>query len=327
MSEGFTGPETPAAQETPAFNPPVVRPRKPRIWTVFVLPVAVVVFATVITAIMMIVGIILTQPGGLKQFSDMDEASEGFSEFLTTPFGLAVMLFPQLIFFAAALFGGLVSPQPLTKRLGLLKPQIGLAAILAAMVATPFFGMVGFQLMMLLFGGPSAQVEEMSQMFTDAQGPIVLFMAVGISVFPGISEELLFRGYVQQRLLQRWTVIPAIVVSSLLFAGAHIDPAHSVAVIPLGLWLGTVAWMSGSIWPAMACHTTNNLLSVILSRMVGTEEIDNTWDLPSLVLVCVSGGAMLLSIYLMRRDTRDVVRVAEAPVLDTPEPLPQDLPV
>jgi membrane protease YdiL (CAAX protease family) len=50
--------------------------------------------------------------------------------------------------------------------------------------------------------------------------PFVLFIAA----FPGFNEELLFRGYIQRRLLARWSPWLAISVTSALFALMHVMP-------------------------------------------------------------------------------------------------------
>jgi membrane protease YdiL (CAAX protease family) len=84
--------------------------------------------------------------------------------------------------------------------------------------------------------------------------PFVLFIAV----LPGVIEELLFRGYVQRRLLERWHPATAILVSSTLFALVHLQPHHVVFAFPLGVWFGVIAWRTGSVYPSMLCHAFVN---------------------------------------------------------------------
>ncbi len=94
--------------------------------------------------------------------------------------------------------------------------------------------------------------------------PLVLMVA-GLGP---LVEELLFRGVLLSALLQRWRVGWAIAVSSLLFAMAHLPGLQyqwyalpDLLLLALGL-----AWLrlrSGSIWPSVLAHSTNNLLAVV----------------------------------------------------------------
>jgi membrane protease YdiL (CAAX protease family) len=84
--------------------------------------------------------------------------------------------------------------------------------------------------------------------------PFVLF----VGLFPGFMEELLFRGYLQGRLLQRRPAWPAISVTSVLFALMHVSPHAVVFAFVPGVWLGVLAWRTGSVWPGMPCHASVN---------------------------------------------------------------------
>src|SRR5262249_44506433 len=64
----------------------------------------------------------------------------------------------------------------------------------------------------------------------------------------------LFRGYLQRRLLQRWHPAVAILVTSALFAIYHGNLPQIIVAFVMGIWLGVIAWRTGSIWPTMICH-------------------------------------------------------------------------
>ncbi len=85
----------------------------------------------------------------------------------------------------------------------------------------------------------------------------VLLVAV-IGLVPPIGEELFFRGYMQRRLLARWSPWVALPVVAVLFAISHGAPGWAVAVLPLGLWIGIMAWRTGSLWPGMITHAFVN---------------------------------------------------------------------
>jgi uncharacterized protein len=78
------------------------------------------------------------------------------------------------------------------------------------------------------------------------------------SVLAGLAEELVFRGYLQRALLTRWRPGLAIGVSSVVFAVLHGDPGYDVFALPIGVFLGYMAWRADSIVPTIVCHMTVN---------------------------------------------------------------------
>jgi membrane protease YdiL (CAAX protease family) len=81
----------------------------------------------------------------------------------------------------------------------------------------------------------------------------------------GFAEELFFRGYMQTRLVQRWPIWRAVVITSICFGILHLDLVHSVVAGLLGLWFGFVTERAESIRPAVWAHAGNNSLAVALS--------------------------------------------------------------
>jgi membrane protease YdiL (CAAX protease family) len=49
------------------------------------------------------------------------------------------------------------------------------------------------------------------------------------------------------------------------------NPIHVAAVLPIGLFLGWLRWMSGSIWPSMAGHFVNNSVATAMSVYMGAD--------------------------------------------------------
>lgn len=93
--------------------------------------------------------------------------------------------------------------------------------------------------------------------------PLVLLV---VSLGP-LVEELLFRGVLLSALLQRSGSAAAIGLSSLAFALAHLPGlGWKIYGLPDLLLLAlALAWLrlrSGSIWPSVVGHGTNNLLAV-----------------------------------------------------------------
>jgi uncharacterized protein len=95
----------------------------------------------------------------------------------------------------------------------------------------------------------------------------------------GFAEELFFRGYMQTRLVQRWPIWRAVVITSVCFGILHLDPVHSVVAGLLGLWFGFVTERAASIRPAIFAHAGNNSLAVALS-VSGASELGTAVMVP-----------------------------------------------
>lgn len=157
---------------------------------------------------------------------------------------------------------------------------VGLLAVIVAMAplgraALPALGFrrVGWKPLVLGTLGTTALSVAVSQLGIEPQGVkqamniarepaaflITLFLLAGLAP---LVEELVFRGLLYGWIESRWGAGLAFVVSSLAFAAAHIEPAHALLVLPLGLMFGLLRWRTGSLWPSLVAHMANNGMAV-----------------------------------------------------------------
>ena len=85
-----------------------------------------------------------------------------------------------------------------------------------------------------------------------------------VGVVPAICEEVLYRGYVMRAFEKSWGVLPAILISGLLFGLYHVQLSNLLPLAAIGIILGYVTWASESIYPAMLAHFVNNGGSVLV---------------------------------------------------------------
>ncbi len=92
-------------------------------------------------------------------------------------------------------------------------------------------------------------------------------------VFLGpLSEELLFRGGVQtdfanimqQECKNRFSTYLPLILSALIFAIIHLNPAQMPAAFILGFVLGFAYWWTGSLLAPICIHVFNNALACLL---------------------------------------------------------------
>jgi sodium transport system permease protein len=96
--------------------------------------------------------------------------------------------------------------------------------------------------------------------------PLIQVLLV-IALIPAVCEELAFRGFLLSGFRRGAGEVPAILFASLFFGVAHGMIQQSIFATLVGIVIGFVALRSGSLWPAIAFHFTNNALVVSTSRI------------------------------------------------------------
>ena len=220
----------------------------------------------------------------LEMLQDPQSMEEAMGEVVRSRLGLFVSLvIPQLALVGPCLFAAVLSPVPFAQRLGLVRGRWPIWSWLAVGAVSPLVGIISGLLLSLVVE-ESETLKHMNEIFRNhGTNGFFLPLAFMIGVTPAFCEELLFRGYIQQRLTRSFRPWWGIVISSFLFAAFHMDWVHVLAVFPLGLFLGWATWKSGSLLPAMVGHFVNNFVSVI-GIVVAPGENQDSLELPAAAL-------------------------------------------
>jgi membrane protease YdiL (CAAX protease family) len=120
---------------------------------------------------------------------------------------------------------------------------------------------------------------------------ILIFIAAAI-VAP-LTEEMLFRGYLQGVLEKATFARKAIIVSAFIFTFVHFNPWWTLEIFIIGILIGIIAWRSGSIFPGIIVHGINNALSIFMLNVdpsklkwyTVNEHVSPVWILISLVFI------------------------------------------
>jgi hypothetical protein len=91
-------------------------------------------------------------------------------------------------------------------------------------------------------------------------------LVIVLAVLPAIGEELVFRGVIGRGLVARCGVVQGIFVTSLLFAVAHLHPAHQISVFPLGVLLHVIYLATRSILAPILLHFLVNSWAAVLAK-------------------------------------------------------------
>lgn len=115
--------------------------------------------------------------------------------------------------------------------------------------------------------------EEVIKIFI-SQGSLCSSMLI-IAALAAVSEELLFRSVIQKSLISLFRNAPvAIIVTALIFSAFHMDFYGFFPRFILGMMLGYMFYLSGSIWPSMIMHFVNNATIVMLYYLSTRNFID-----------------------------------------------------
>lgn len=96
---------------------------------------------------------------------------------------------------------------------------------------------------------------------------------LGTSILVGVFEEIPFRGFILQKLQERFEFVTSLVISSLLFCGAHIPGwimhgslrAHNVIYIcAFGAVMAIIFRYAKSLWAPIITHSLNDCLSNVI---------------------------------------------------------------
>jgi membrane protease YdiL (CAAX protease family) len=102
----------------------------------------------------------------------------------------------------------------------------------------------------------------------------------------------------QSRLREHWSPPAAVLASGSAFAVLHIDATAvlMVGAFALGLYLGFVAEIAGSVLPAIVCHVVNNVVYT-LQTALGFAVLSRDAN----VTAAVAGGAVFVACLLWLR--------------------------
>lgn len=94
--------------------------------------------------------------------------------------------------------------------------------------------------------------------------PVDAFVSLlAIAIVPALAEELLVRGLALPSLVPRLGTAAAVVVSAVLFAVLHLDPYRAAFTFALGIALGILRIVTGSLTACVFAHALLNTITFL----------------------------------------------------------------
>ena len=277
---------------------PAAPPPPPRVWPCFIAVLCVFV-GHLAVGLFLGMAIVMSQgPGAVTSAEDVTPLV--VEAFARPPVFLGMMAATVLVTFAGGALPAALSPTPFRPRLRILRTRTrwwqDVLLVLGAVTASWALASI-ITILQLHREGVLADLDQALRRMSGAHLAIAILV---IGVVGPIAEEILFRGYVQTRLRQRWGPAPAVLVTAALFGALHFDLVHSTFAFGLGVALGYATERSGSIWPAIWGHVVNNTLSVLSSAM----QVDDTRAPGGAWTVLAIGAAVSVACVLLVEFTR-----------------------
>jgi hypothetical protein len=138
-----------------------------------------------------------------------------------------------------------------------------------------------------------ANAKQLTDAFMKMDAPMdLLINIVIIALLAAVGEELLFRGALQNVLVE-WTKKThlSVWITAIVFSALHAQFYGFLPRMLLGVVLGYLYVWSGSLWVSMLFHFLNNGLAVLFSYLIGkgiiskTAETVGAGDTPVLVVI------------------------------------------
>jgi len=266
-----------------------------RVWPIFVLSLLAFI-AVIITQVVTAITVLLATKDAETGFAEAAEALP--QTMMHAPYFVTSLVISGLPLAVIALVAGYISAknqrQSITTRLGLHRPSLSWADWPALLLGSAFVFHLAVGLVWIVEQFIPGD-ESMLRVYQNISTPWAIVLIAVVGIVPGITEELFFRGFMQRRLLRRFSPATAIGITTTLFALLHVTP-HGIALAGvMGLWLGVIAWRTGSIWPSVVCHAFVN--SAWNVYQVGRFQ----WGIPDLppLWFGISGAAIMLIAFAM----------------------------
>ncbi len=88
-------------------------------------------------------------------------------------------------------------------------------------------------------------------------------MVIAVVIVGPVLEEIMFRGYLQSTLTERFSPAVGIVVSAFVFAAFHFQPEAFPLLALIGAACGIAYHVTQSLWPAILLHILNNAAFIV----------------------------------------------------------------
>ena len=187
----------------------------------------------------------------------------------------------------------------------LVRPRPGTTAIVLVAAAAAYLPIEAFSGLFERLWPPNADYSSFI-LSIKPKGPMSFFLiAIGVVLVAALSEEVLFRGFIQ-RIFQRNMNAPlAIVLAGLIFSLSHFNPPAFPGIAALGMLFGYIFYRTGNLWHSFAAHALYNLVTLVRLNAASEQDLAaSRVTMPSPTWTLVSVAVLALCIWTLARIPR-----------------------
>jgi uncharacterized protein len=136
--------------------------------------------------------------------------------------------------------------------------------------------------------------EDEGALFAEMMDESFIAVLSGCVLAP-VLEEMLFRGIILRSFLRQYSRTKAILLSSLLFAVAHLNIYQVATAFAIGIVAGWLYERCRSLWPCIVLHAAYNaFVTLAYNGLLGEEE--SAAAIGVVFALAIAGGFMLLQL-------------------------------
>lgn len=158
---------------------------------------------------------------------------------------------------------------------------------------------------------------DQTKIFATQSGFELFLIISGVGLAAPVCEEFFFRGVLQRGLTREGEGTPgrftglkplgAIILTGFIFSAFHLDPVGFLARWELGILFGWLAYRSQSLWPGIAAHAANNLVSSGAYFLGKGEQEGSSDSALSVFALFAVGTVLLVGLLLLSRRFKGVL--------------------
>lgn len=136
-------------------------------------------------------------------------------------------------------------------------------------------------------------------LFGPSQTSLTILLGAVLALASGFGEEIVFRGYLQSRIAQRYNPAAAVGIVAVLFALSHpvgngsYPLLYFATAVVVGSLFGMLFVRTGSLWMGIALHTVWNYLQIAVAAVRNLAD-DRFFGAPLLIFDNTSGMPYML---------------------------------
>jgi len=152
--------------------------------------------------------------------------------------------------------------------------------------------------------------ESVQLYFANLMGQYSFITLLTIVIAAPILEELIFRGIILDGLLKNYSPIKSILITSVLFGLAHLNPWQFISAFSLGAFISWIYYKTGSLSLAIIIHSVNNLGGFLIGKFSDSDTFEMNKTVAEsyggiLNLVLILLGSILIftvSVYFLSKE-------------------------